>query len=121
MRSLVAESVSVETSSGDYSFQDADIQEIQTESSSGDLAIESRGNRLARVRVETSSGDVRLSLPGDAAFRAEADQSSGDMRVGFADGQPGYRREELVSYRRGTGGADIRVSTSSGDFTIVPR
>jgi hypothetical protein len=43
------------------------------------------------------------------------------MRVGFADGQPGYRREELVSYRRGTGGADIRVSTSSGDFTIVPR
>lgn len=121
VRSMVADSVSVETSSGDYSFQDADIREIQTESSSGDLAIESRGNRLARVRVETSSGDVRLSLPGDAAFRAEADQSSGDMRVGFADGQPGYRRKELASYRRGTGGADIRVSTSSGDFTIVPR
>jgi hypothetical protein len=89
----VADRVSVETSSGDYSFPDADIQEIQTESSSGDLAIESRENRLARVRIETSSGDVRLSLPGDAEFRAEADQSSGDMRVGFADGQRGYRRE----------------------------
>lgn len=119
--SITADRVSVETSSGDSSFRDADIQEIRSESSSGDLAIESRGNRLARIRVETSSGDVHLSLPGDAAFRAEADQSSGDMRVEFADGQRGYRREELVSYRRGTGGADIRVSTSSGDFTIVPR
>jgi hypothetical protein len=120
-RSVVAHRVSVETSSGDYSFQDADVQEIQTESSSGDLAIDSRGNRLERVRVESSSGDVRLTLPGDASFHAEADQSSGDMRVAFADGQRGYRREELVSFRRGTGGADIRVSTSSGDFTIEPR
>jgi hypothetical protein len=120
-RSVVAEHVSVETSSGDYSFQDSDVQEIQTESSSGDLTIDSRGNRLERVRIESSSGDVRLTLPGDASFHAVADQSSGDMRVGFDDGQRGYRREELVSFRRGTGGADIRVSTSSGDFTINPR
>lgn len=120
-RSIVADRVSVQTSSGDYSFQDADVHEIQTESSSGDLAIDCRGNRLERVRVESSSGDVRLALPGDASFHAEADQSSGDMRVGFDDGRRGYRRDELVSFRRGTGGADIRVSTSSGDFTIVPR
>ena len=120
-RSLVADRVSVETSSGDYTFQDTDVHEIQTESSSGDLTIDARGNRLERVRVESSSGDVQLTLPGDASFHAEADQSSGDMRVGFDDGQRGYRREELVSFRRGTGGADIRVSTSSGDFTIVPR
>ena len=120
-RSVVAERVSVETSSGDSTLQDADVHEVQTESSSGDLTIDSKGNRLERVRVESSSGDVRLTLPGDASFHAEADQSSGDMRVGFHDGQRGYRREELVSYRRGTGGADIRVSTSSGDFTIVPR
>jgi len=120
-RSIVADRVSVDTSSGDYSFRDADIREIETDASSGDLSIESRGNRLERVRAESSSGDVRLSLPVDASFRAEADQSSGGMRVGFADGQRGYRRDELVSFRRGTGGADIRVSTSSGDFTIDPR
>jgi hypothetical protein len=120
-RSIVADRLSVDTSSGDYSFRDADIREIETDASSGDLSIESRGNRLERVRAESSSGNVRLSLPVDASFRAEADQSSGDMRVGFADGQRGYRRDELVSFRRGTGGADIRVSTSSGDFTIDPR
>ncbi len=43
------------------------------------------------------------------------------MRVGFSDGERRYRRKELVSYRRGSGGADIRVTTSSGDFTIEPR
>ncbi len=121
VRSLVADRLSVETSSGDARFQDADVREIQTESSSGDLSIESRGSRLARVRVESSSGDVRLTLPDDASFRAEADQSSGEMRVAFGDGERGYSREELVSFRRGTGGADIRVSTSSGDLTISPR
>jgi hypothetical protein len=43
------------------------------------------------------------------------------MRVRFEDGERKYRRGELVSFRRGTGGAEIRVRTSSGDFTIDPR
>ena len=120
-RSIAADRVSVDTSSGDYTFQDADFREVETDASSGDLVIESLGKRLERMRVESSSGDIRLTLPEDASFRAEADQSSGEMRVDFSDGERGYRREELVTYRRGTGGADIRASTSSGDFTIVPR
>jgi uncharacterized cupin superfamily protein len=43
------------------------------------------------------------------------------MRVRFDGGERRYRRGDLVSFRRGAGGADIRVRTSSGDFTIDPR
>jgi hypothetical protein len=43
------------------------------------------------------------------------------MRVRFDDGERRYRRGDLVSFRRGTGGVEIRVTTSSGDFTIDPR
>lgn len=121
VRGLVADRLSIETSSGDAHIRDGDVRELDAEASSGDLSFDSAGQRLARATVHSSSGDVQLALAADTSFRAEADQSSGDMRVRFEDGERRYRRRELVSFRRGTGGADIRVRTSSGDFTIGPR
>jgi hypothetical protein len=120
-RDVVADRLSVETSSGDARIQDADVRELQSHASSGDLSFESSGRRLARVRAESSSGDVHLGLAFDSSFHADADQSSGEMRVRFDDGERKYRRGDLVSFRRGTGGTDIAVTTSSGDFTIDPR
>jgi Toastrack DUF4097 len=121
LRGVVADRLSIETSSGDAHVRDADVRELQTGASSGDLRFESTGTRLARVVSRSSSGDVHLALAPESSFHAEADQSSGDMRVRFADGERSYRRGDLVAFRRGTGGADIRVTTSSGDFTIDPR
>lgn len=118
---IVSDRLSIETSSGDARIRDADVRELQTEASSGDLSFETAGTRLARVAVRSSSGDVHLRLAPETSFRAEADQSSGEMRVRFDDGERSYRRGDLVAFRRGTGGADIRVTTSSGDFTIDPR
>ncbi len=57
----------------------------------------------------------------DGSLDATADQSSGDMVVGFAEGTAMHDDEALVGFRRGTGGAGIRVTTSSGDFSISPR
>ncbi len=121
VRGIVSDRLSVETSSGDARIRDADVRELQTVASSGDLSFETAGTRLARVLVHSSSGDVHLRLAPEASFHAEADQSSGEMRVRFDDGQRQYRRGDLVAFRRGAGGADIRVTTSSGDFTIDPR
>lgn len=121
VRGLVADRLSIETSSGDAHIRDGDVRELDAEASSGDLSFDSAGQRLARATVHSSSGDVQLALAADASFHAEADQSSGDMRVRFDGGERRYRRGDLVSFRRGTGGADIRVRTSSGDFTIDPR
>jgi Putative adhesin len=120
-RGIVAERLSIESSSGDARIRDADVREIEAHASSGDLSFAFTGSRLARVRAEASSGDVHLALAPDAAFHAEGDQSSGEMRVRFEDGERRYRRGDLVSFRRGSGGAEIRVTTSSGDFTIDPR
>ena len=121
VRGLSADRLSIKTSSGDAHIRDADVREIEAHASSGDLTFDSAGKRLARVRADSSSGDVHLALASDASFSAKADQSSGEMRVRFEDGERGYRRGDLVSFRRGTGGAEIRVTTSSGDFTIDPR
>ncbi len=120
-RGVRARRVETETSSGDVTVSSADIEEFEADSSSGDISVDVQGGRLVFFNVSTSSGDVVLGLPADGSFDAEADQSSGDTVVGFAEGTAVHDDEALVAFRRGSGGAKIRVSTSSGDFTIAPR
>jgi hypothetical protein len=120
-RGVRARLVETETSSGDVTLSSADIEEFEAEAASGDVAVDLDGGRLASFRVTTSSGDVTLGLPSNAAFEAEADQSSGDMRVDFPGGVSVHDDDTLVAYRHGRGGAKIRVTTSSGDFSITPR
>jgi DUF4097 and DUF4098 domain-containing protein YvlB len=109
-----------DTSSGDVTVS-GDLEEFEADSASGDVSLALEGSRLKAVDVSTSSGDVSLGLPADAAFDARADQSSGDMIVAFREGDEIRDDETLVGFRRGTGGARIRVTTSSGDFSIRPR
>jgi Putative adhesin len=120
-RDVRAQRFETETSSGDVTVSSADIEEFRADSSSGDVAVDVAGKRLASFVATTSSGDVSLGLPADGSFDAAADQSSGDMVVGFAEGTAMHDDEALVGFRRGTGGARIRVTTSSGDFSISPR
>ena len=119
LRSVRARRAEFETTSGDVRLTDADLEELVADATSGDVAFQSAGAKLKDVRIRTSSGDVSLRLPPDAAFDVDADQSSGDMEVvGFSDGSSVRHHDALVGYRRGTGGAHIRVRTSSGDLTI---
>lgn len=120
-RRVRARRVEIDTSSGDAAVQEADIEELRARASSGDISLAAEGSRLKEVRAHTSSGDVTLALPRGISFDAAADQSSGGMTVGFSDGTATRRREKLVAYRRGNGGALIRVETSSGDLEIAPR
>ena len=120
-RQVRANRVAIDTSSGNASIREADLEEFRGEASSGDLLLEAEGSRLKEVRAHTSSGNVTVRLPSDAAFDAAADQSSGDMEVGFTGGSSIRRDDKLVAYRLGHGGPRIRVETSSGDLAILPR
>ena len=120
LRSIRAKKADFETSSGDVRLMDADLEEFTAKATSGDIAFEAAGTALQQVRITTSSGDVSLRLPSSAAFDVEASQSSGDMEVGFTDGTAVRHRDTLVGYRRGAGGARIRVRTSSGDLSVFP-
>jgi DUF4097 and DUF4098 domain-containing protein YvlB len=115
-----ARKVEIETNSGDARHSDAVIEQFTAEATSGDISLQSAGSRLQDVRITTSSGDVTIRLPIDAAFEVGASQSSGDMSVGFSDGTEVRRRDRLVGYRHGQGGARIHVRTSSGDLSISP-
>jgi len=117
---IEASRVRIQATSGDVLLRDADIQELETHSTSGNVEVDQKSTRLANVRVEATSGDVMLRLPREASFHADTSHGSGDVQVDFHDvvSQP---REEPSSFRRGTGGAEIRVRTTSGNLTIAPR
>jgi DUF4097 and DUF4098 domain-containing protein YvlB len=120
LRSVRTKTLRIKTSSGEARLENAELEDLASTSSSGDLTLESVGSDLRDVRIRTSSGDVSLRLPAGASFEVNADQSSGDMVVGFPDGTLVQRRGTLVGYRRGSGGARIRVETSSGDLRVSP-
>lgn len=120
LRSVRARRAEFESTSGDLRLIEADLQELSAEATSGDVAFEAAGSGLKEARIRTSSGDVSLRLPVDANFDVEADQSSGDMDVLFSGGSVVNHRDRIVGYHRGSGGARIRVRTSSGDLTVSP-
>lgn len=120
LRNVKARRAEFESTSGDVRLSDADLEELSADATSGDVAFVAAGTRLRDVRIRTSSGDVSLRLPSGAAFDVDADQSSGDMDVRFSDGSSVEHDDKIVGYRRGSGGAHIRVRTSSGDLTVSP-
>ena len=99
---------------------EADTEEFDANTGSGNVQLDAQGARLTRVSADTGSGNVLLRLPADASFEAYADQGSGDLTSRFADAQPILKKKELVGYRRGDGRIKIRVDTGSGDLTIEP-
>ena len=120
LRSVKARRAEFESTSGDVRLTDADLQEFSAQASSGDVTYEAAGTGLRDARIQTSSGDVSLRLPEGLGFDVDADQSSGGMDVRFSDGTEVSHSDRVVGYRRGSGGAHIRVRTSSGDLTISP-
>jgi len=119
-RDVQASSARIRTTSGDVLLRDADFQELESHSTSGNVEVDQKSTRLANMRVEATSGDVVLRLPHDASFQADTRHGSGDVEVRFHDAVS-TPREEPSTVRRGTGGAQIRVKTTSGNLTIAPR
>jgi DUF4097 and DUF4098 domain-containing protein YvlB len=93
---------------------------LDADTGSGDLTLESRSSRLAKVTADTGSGDVTLRLAPDASFEAWADQGSGDIRMGYRDAEAIVHHKQIIGYRRGDSRIRIDVNTGSGDLRIEP-
>ncbi|MDW8141807.1 MAG: DUF4097 family beta strand repeat-containing protein, partial [Candidatus Bipolaricaulota bacterium] len=95
---------------------------IDVDTGSGDIRIDSGLGTGVRWQLETSSGDVSISLPADARFALAVETSAGDIEVDFPLTVTGkLSKHEL----RGTVGdspsAQINIETSSGDVRIQKR
>lgn len=137
---LNSREVDVESVSGRVLLRGRIAGGIEVDSVSGDIDIDTRGERLARLQVETVSGDARvrtgiadggrfrmeavsgdfrLALPAATSATVEAATFSGDIEAPGADvvrkrHGPGAR----IEHRYGSGGAAIGIETFSGDIQL---
>ena len=137
---LNSSDVSVESVSGDISLSGRLDGEVHAESVSGDITIDTRGERLGRLQTGTVSGDVHaraaladganvksesvsgeivLVLPKSLSARVNGETFSGDLNVPGAEvHRPKYGPGASVEHRYGSGSANIRIESFSGDAEI---
>ena len=137
---LNSQDVSVDTVSGELVLQGRLNGEVSLETVSGNLRMDSLGERLRRmsagtvsgdmdlkmaladggeIRMESVSGDLLLRLPRDLSAECSGESFSGDLSA------PGARiqREEFgpgssFQTRYGAGKGNVRMETFSGDATL---
>ncbi|WP_147653658.1 DUF4097 family beta strand repeat-containing protein [Vulcaniibacterium gelatinicum] len=138
---LNSDEVQVESVSGDIRLRGRLDGEIRAETVSGNLAVDSRGERVRRISTATVSGDVRMKvalapggviraesvsgdltlvLPRSLSARATGESFSGTLRAaGAGVEKPKYGPGSSFSHRYGDGDGEIRIETFSGDAELI--
>lgn len=138
---LNARDIDAESVSGRITLRGRIAGSIDIESVSGDIDVDTRGERLARLDVstvsgdasvrtgiadggrfdfESVSGDVRLVLPRDASAQVEAATFSGDIEAPGANVvHKRYGPGASMEHRYGAGNASIDIETFSGDVELA--
>lgn len=130
-----------ETVSGELTLRGRLDGEVHVESVSGDIRLDTGGERLRRLsagtvsgdadlrlgladrgeaKVETVSGDLQLRLPGSLSARVSGETFSGDLVAPGAT----VKHEEFgpgasFEHRYGSGSGEIRLETFSGDARLT--
>lgn len=131
----------IETISGELRAQGRMDGEVALESVSGDIRLDTLGERLRKlaahsvsgdielstaladdgeIRMESVSGDLRLRLPAALSAQVSGESFSGELSAPGAK----VRREEFgpgssFQTRYGSGKGDIRMQTFSGDARLI--
>lgn len=121
-KTLVLGDVVVSTSSGSATLQGT-MDDIDADSSSGDLTFDATPANSGTYSFDASSGEVVLKVANAAAYYVKAGTSSGDIFVDVPDAEVIEEDEDHVEVASpGYDDADLRTaidtSTSSGDITV---
>ncbi|MDQ2702303.1 MAG: DUF4097 domain-containing protein [Pseudomonadota bacterium] len=114
--------VHAETVSGDISIDSRGerVRELSTGTVSGDAEVRVALAEGGEIRSETVSGDIRLRLPKSLSARVRGESFSGDLA---APGATVHKEEvgpgQTMEARYGSGAGEIRIESFSGDATLV--
>ena len=122
LRGRIGGAVEVETVSGDIDVDTRGERPSRLELStvSGDASVRSGIADAGRFSFESVSGDLRLSLPATVSARVEASTFSGDIDAPGANVvRKRYGPGASLEHRYGNGDASIAIETFSGDVRLV--
>lgn len=115
----IAGEISATTVSGDMDLQAGSIESAKLETVSGDIVITGEVSANGRLTAESMSGDVTINLPSSQSGLFKAESFSGRISTDFgsvdhAKHGPGSH----LKYKSGSGGAEVRVESFSGNIRI---
>lgn len=138
---LNSDKVDMETVSGNITLRGRLNGEVDAETVSGDIDIDSRGEatrRLStssvsgdarytggladggRINAESVSGSIRMTLPRSLSARVHAESFSGSLEApGASINRPKYGPGSSFEHTYGSGAGEIRLETFSGDAVLV--
>lgn len=137
---LHSQNADVESVSGDIALQGRLTGEIDVETVSGNVTIDSQRQRVRRVsfasvsgdadirvaladggsiKTESVSGDTTLHLPKSLSARVRGESFSGDLEIPGANViKPKYGPGSSVEHRYGRGSGEITIENFSGDTEL---
>ncbi|HEY0503104.1 MAG TPA: DUF4097 family beta strand repeat-containing protein [Lysobacter sp.] len=95
------------------------LQRLGGSSVSGDIRIDTGLATNGRVSLETVSGDITLSLPRDLSANVRGESFSGELSApGAQIIRPKHGPGASFDHRFGSGDGDVTIETFSGDATL---
>ncbi len=112
-------SVEVETVSGDVDLKNiSEAQTVRAKSLSGEVTYIGQLKANGKYELKSHSGDIRMIIPAEAAFDFEAETFSGSIDSEFAITVSGKISKKEIRGSVNGGGADVNLSTFSGDISL---
>ena len=119
--SKISGEVDVETVSGDMTVEGGELSRARVRTTNGDMELNVKLAKDARLEAETINGDVTLRVLGtvDAefdvhTFNGEIESCYGDETVRSRERGPGHD----LNFTRGAGSARIRIKTLNGGVDL---
>jgi DUF4097 and DUF4098 domain-containing protein YvlB len=111
--------IAATTVSGDMELSAGALESAKLETVSGDIMVTGEISANGRLSAESMSGDVVVSLPGAQTGLFKAESFSGRITSAFgsvkhAKHGPGSH----LKHSTGSGGAEVRVESFSGNITL---
>jgi DUF4097 and DUF4098 domain-containing protein YvlB len=117
--SRIKGSIEAESVSGDLELTDvSEARVVKAKALSGEITYVGTINPDGRYSLKSHSGDIRMTIPGSSAFDLEAKTFSGDIDSEFEITISGKISKKKIRGSVNGGGADIDLSTFSGDVIL---
>ncbi|MCP2604498.1 DUF4097 domain-containing protein, partial [Candidatus Aminicenantes bacterium AC-708-M15] len=114
-------SVEADCVSGDIEIENSKVERIKAKTISGSITY--RGEILPKGEylLNSHSGNVRMEIPSDSAFDLEASTFSGKIKSEFEITVSGEISKRKITGSVNGGGADIDLSSFSGNIILKKR
>lgn len=118
-RDLRAADLSVRAGSGTVELVDVEASRLEVATGSADVDLSPRLQRIQEAAIRSVSGDVTLRIGEIAPFDLHVE--SGEVKSRGLDLASAEAAGGVARLRRGTGGAELRVATDTGEVILRTR